>query len=395
MYYEDGYEGFNNRVVYTSSVSTAKKEPIPIQTLVDNVAKEMIESMELGKNIIFIEPAVDIKMKQLMAIAGDKEIFGKLLIDREGNYLVVKDILIPDQSVTGASFKSDSEDIGKLMYSLFFKDNDPSTKLRRTQEEVETITKNMNGHFHSHNSVNSSSVPSHSSVDTEDMEDQVKDRDFHVEIIGSMKGYSGRIVLNKPTRLWGDLEVKIKWWTGIDKMLNEVNGKLNNTTFTYNTDKKENTRDKIEKELGDRIGKNELEEWVTYKCEDCGEFRYGSYLTKIDGKYLCYGCKWKLLDGEKKEGKEIVPLESGKSSSGGKAKTKGKSKKLEEKDSDFGVLVNADEDYCVECNKKIIDDQYEVVGADIYCEECIEKLWTEDVGGLAKVVMTEVDRKEW
>ena len=389
----EGYEGYDYGYVKTypktETASTTKKEPIERKTLVENAEKEVLKCLEVGKNIVFMEPPVDIKMKQLMALAGDKEIFGKLLIHEDDGYLTIKDILVPEQSITGSTFNADKEDIGKFMYSLFFKNNDPATKIRRTPEEVEAITKNLSGHFHSHNSINSSTIPSPSGVDTDDMNEQVEGRDYWIEIIGTMAGYSGRILINTPiNKIWGNVEVKIKWWAGIKKTLDNLDGKLSNKSYSY-------TYNSVKpiKKGGD------LETWDRYKCEGCQVETYGSYLTKINGKYLCVRCEDKIPNSTKWK-KSITPsrvvtkpLPLGKVKiTGGIGST---SKRLEAKDLGVGSGVKSqytshrkdrdisrhekDQDYCEECDKLIIGLDFEVVGEDIYCLSCTEKLFADGI----------------
>jgi hypothetical protein len=365
--------GYYNGGRQTTIANTTKENKKPVETkeLLENITKEIIKFIDSDKTTILLEPNVDIKLKQLMAIAGNKEIFGKLIIDMEGRYLVVKDILVPEQTATSASFKSDKEDIGKFMYSLFFKDNNPATKQRRTPEEVEAISKKLRGHFHSHNSVSPSSIPSPSGVDTDDMMDQIEDRDYWIEIIGTMAGYSGRILLNSPTRIWSTLDVKIKWWKDIENMLNDVSGKLKDTSYSYDKD--------------DTKKEEKLESWKKYKCDVCEEERYGSYLEKISGKWLCWGCanevrkrlaeKNPAKTTEVVKGKKQVPL-----GKGGQFKRDDQYKKSEGKVGEAGSLLNSDTDeYCTQCDKKIVGSDFEYVGADVVCLDCLTKLYNEDL----------------
>jgi hypothetical protein len=284
--YDDGWymygEGYRNTTVKTETKSNYEKEPITMDAIKKNVVKAIMDTLDKDKNIIYMEPIVDIKMKQLMAIAGDKEIFGKLIVDEEKVGLVIKDILVPSQVVGGASFDHDRIDNGQFMYALTFKNNDPrkvdgkATGEKRSMEELSYLTKHLSGHFHSHNSVSSTSVPHNSGVDTSDMVDQVEGRDYWIEVIGSNAGYSGRMLVEKPTRVWGDLEIKIKWWTGIEDMMNQVNGKINTTKWVSSYETKND---------------NGLLDWTYYKCEKCGVERYGKYMWKVDGKNYCFSCK--------------------------------------------------------------------------------------------------------
>lgn len=197
-------------------------------------------NIQEGKGIILIEPAVDIKFKQMMAIAGDKEVFGKLLIEKSNGYLTVKDVLIPYQVVWGAQYDSRDELINKFLAELSWKD--PKTKEFREEAEINSITQNLNGHFHSHNSVGKSEKPNPSTTDTQDMIRNRDERPYWVEIIGTMNGYSGRITITEPMILMSEVEVKVRWWGGIESLLEQTENKIY-TEYTYKKDIKKAEED--------------------------------------------------------------------------------------------------------------------------------------------------------
>lgn len=250
-YLYDDYGDQDDFTDYQKSYGKAVKETkeksiIAEETQVNNVKKILDQQFGDRNGVIYLEPLVDVKMKHMMAIAGDKEIFAKMSIVKEDGILVVKDLVIPHQVVTSASFTMDEDNSSKFMYSLAFKDND-ITKERRTPDEITEYGITLNGHFHSHNCLGSKGKPSPSSTDTEDMMDQIKNRPYWVEIIGTLGGYSGRIIIKEPIEIITPIDVEIKWWSGIRDTLNETKEKL----YTYNikdtikTDKKSNVNNKV------------------------------------------------------------------------------------------------------------------------------------------------------
>jgi len=200
-----------------------------------NALKIIADELNLreGKGIILIEPAVDIKFKQMMAIAGDKEVFGKLLIEKSNGYLTVKDVYIPYQVVWGAQYDSKDELMNKFLAELSWKD--PKTKEFKEESEINAITQNLNGHFHSHNSVGKSEKPNPSATDTQDMITNRADRPYWVEIIGTMNGYSGRITITEPMILMSEVDVKVRWWGGIESLLEQTENRIY-TEYTYKKD---------------------------------------------------------------------------------------------------------------------------------------------------------------
>jgi hypothetical protein len=257
QYYNQYWKNRWNRGTYSYSY---KKKPLSREDMQKNSNKWIEKS--LRNNIILIEPDVRIKFMHMMAIAGDKEIFAELIIEEEYGYLVVKDALIPYQTVSGAHFESDDEQVGKWMYEMQFVDNDPKKDEngkaqgeRREVDEVNEITRRMLGRFHSHNSVHSSGVPSPSGTDTDDMLEHVEGRKYWVEIIGTFTGFSGRVAINYPRSML-KCEVVEKWWTGIDETIRKANNKVQTKGYDYQSkwskddDKKD--KDKKDKDKKDK-----------------------------------------------------------------------------------------------------------------------------------------------
>lgn len=220
--------------------SVVVEKPIENKLLtLDDQKKNIFEiigdelKVDEGKGVILIEPEVDIKFKQMMALAGNKEVFAKLMVTEDAGYLTVKDVYIPYQCVTGGSFNSKDELLNKFLYELSFEDL--IAKKDRPIEELNFITSNLNGHFHSHNSISKTGKPSPSITDTTDMIENREDRPYWIEIIGTMGGYSGRITITKPILLMAEVEVRVKWWKGIDDILNITKDKIY-TDYTYKAD---------------------------------------------------------------------------------------------------------------------------------------------------------------
>jgi len=234
---------------------------------IGNIIKQITSS--IAENVIFVEPKPWIKFYHMMAMAGSQEIYGKLVVEEEYGYVVVKDVLMPYQAVQSAHFRSYDEHMAKWLFELNFVDNDPkydeegkATGERRPIEEVNAITSKLNGHFHSHNSLGQSHKPGPSGTDTVDVMEHREDKSYWVEIIGTFGGFSGRIATTNPVRTFNGAEVKLKWWTGIEETLKEADGKIFYDTYSswQKKDKKKGkTDEKGDKtgEKGDKKGKDE------------------------------------------------------------------------------------------------------------------------------------------
>lgn len=219
-----------------------KKEPLgqlEKPKMIEN-ATEYVRK-EIADNLILVEPYPYIKMMQLMGIAGKVEIAGNLLVELENGIPVVKDLYLMEQDVTGGSWDTSEEQHGRFMWEIMFKDGDPKevdgkpTGERLPVDEANYITQRLLGHFHSHNSLHENGKPSPSGIDDGDVADWRVGRPYWVEIIGTLGGFSGRIAFSQP-RVTVTAEVKLKWWTGIQKVMDEATGKIN---LKYQTRKKE------------------------------------------------------------------------------------------------------------------------------------------------------------
>jgi hypothetical protein len=259
--YGFGLDGWWNKGVvggkkYSSTTYVAGtyiKTLVEKDKLIKNAIKWIRKSID--NNIIFIEPQVRIKFMHMMAIAGGEEIFSKLIVQPEHGWLVVKDCVIPYQVVSGAHFKADEDSLNKWTYELQFEDNDPmkdetgkAQGVVRTPEQVSGLTERMKGHFHSHNSINNSTKPTPSITDTDDMYRNLEGQPYWLEIIGVMGSdnvgiFSGRMVTSEPRSIV-DVEIKEKWWKGIDKTITEAEGKifLSKWQSSYSNNKTKNDK---------------------------------------------------------------------------------------------------------------------------------------------------------
>lgn len=226
----DKYPNYGSKISNPDSVEGLTLTEIELATLKINVVTEIQKTLD--DNIVYVNPDVIVKFYQMMAIGGKKEIYGKLVTHEEGGYIVVSDCLIPYQTVNGAHFKSYDEQMSKWLYETMFIDNDPKKDEEGKaqgemlpMDEIEKMRKSIKGHFHSHNSINRSSKPSPSGVDTTDVMEHRIDRPYWVEIIGSFAGFSARIATQEPKTLT-KAEVRMKWWDGIMNTLQECEGKL-------------------------------------------------------------------------------------------------------------------------------------------------------------------------
>lgn len=252
----------------------------------DNVNNMVTQT--LTRNMILLEPQVRMKMLHMMAIAGDQEIFGKLIIEEEQGYLVVKDIFIPEQGVKSAKFDCFTEQSARWRYSLYFKDFDPKKDdngkaqgERRENDEVKYWLEHQLGHFHSHNSlgIKSSDIvrtgmngkPRPSGTDTDDMMKQLQGKPYWVEIIGTFEGFSGRLMMDKPVKIKTELEVVEKWWSGIQSTMKETEGKIyynkGEKRTSYKSTKKDDDKKVIE------VTSKRDESWVRVFL-DGGGFRW-------------------------------------------------------------------------------------------------------------------------
>jgi len=180
---------------------------------------------------IVIEPLAHQKMMCMMAMMDEKlEVYGKLIVEIEEclgiKYPIVRDILIPYQTVSSTSFDSNELEMSKWIDELN-RNEDGSLK---PLKEVNDLTKKMMGHFHSHDSVGGCGA---SVTDTNDMIEHVANRDFWIEIIGTKKEFKGRIALSKPfNTMLIERKVVTKWWTVAEDVLDESEDKIIKKTYT-------------------------------------------------------------------------------------------------------------------------------------------------------------------
>jgi hypothetical protein len=222
-----GYGAYNNRI--QSQFYKTEVEKLDDKEIMRGYLTAIKKEKELD-NIIWVEPHVFTKMKHMMYSMPKLEIFGKLLIDIEDDKLiVVKDILIPYQTVTSTSFNT-IDDEGENMMGKWLdeiqRNEDGSFK---DIEYCNKLVSQMLGHFHSHYSVGTkkgTSLPSPSTTDTEDMKSMREGKIIWVEIIGNGVGFSGRVTIDKPTPMLVKAEVREKWWTGFEDTYAEMQGKI-------------------------------------------------------------------------------------------------------------------------------------------------------------------------
>jgi len=141
-------------------------------------------------------------------------------------YPCVKDIVIPYQRVTTAHFESTPEHMAKWMNEI---NRNPDGSLRPA-EEVNELTQKLLGHFHSHDSVGGGKA---SWTDSEDVREHREGAPYWIELIGSRKGFHGRIAITEPTPLISEARVIIKWWTGVEETLGLMSGKVFKEKRTY------------------------------------------------------------------------------------------------------------------------------------------------------------------
>lgn len=218
----DYWDGETYPVTYTSY--TPPKPTVMERATIEENVKNMYGRF-IEENTIYIEPRVELKMKQLMAIGGDKEIFGKLVIFPENGILVVKDLLVPYQTVAGATFHSSEEQIGKFEYELMFRGGNINGE-RMSLDELNELQSHILGHWHSHNSLNIHGTPSPSYTDTSDMMYQREGKPYWIEIISTFGGSSARVTIDKPISILAPIQVKTKWWGSIKKTIDECDGKI-------------------------------------------------------------------------------------------------------------------------------------------------------------------------
>jgi len=262
---EWGWDGWYNLGFYsqdylntkTTIESTSLKE-ITKEDMIKNT-NEMIKK-SIKENVIFVEPPVMMKFYHMMALAGSVEIYGKLLTRVEGGYIVVKDILIPYQAVRSAHFQSYDDQMAKWLYELAFKNNDPESGERRPIEELNAITSSIHGHFHSHNSLHQNGKPTPSATDTTDVLEHREGKDYWIEIIGTFGGFSGRIATTTPVRSLVSAEVQLKWWSGIEKTIEEALGKVFIEEITYKKTYKKNNTQKNKKKANKNKRDAKIEE---------------------------------------------------------------------------------------------------------------------------------------
>lgn len=248
------YTGENELGVTDNRVGTRVLTEIPQKEMIQNLYGEIGKTLE--DNMILLEPNVQIKIWHLMAIGGNKEIYGKCVTEEEGGYIVIKDLLIPYQTVAKSAFNSYDEQMSKFLYELNFINNDPmkdengkAQGEKRPQEEIDALKMSLNGHWHSHNSLSRTTKPSPSSTDTSDMRENRQERKYWIELISSFAGTSGRLMMDNP-KIKRDVDVKIKWWSGIRDTLMEVEGRIFTEEYVYKKkeEKKKKKKSKGEKE---------------------------------------------------------------------------------------------------------------------------------------------------
>lgn len=220
--YGNGYTGNSYNYKPTGRYVYSHKE-IPESTMLKGIVKKVFEDLD-ADNVIILEHSLLPKLEIMMyAMDGKKEIYGKLIIEREKwfgrEFPVVKDVLIPYQEVSSAHFYSPPEFMAKWMDEL---NRDSEGKLKPA-EEVNAITSKMLGHFHSHDSVGGIKA---SSTDTEDMIEHREGVPFWIELIGSKDNIKGRIALMNPTPMLVEAKVVRKWWGDWEDMFNKIKGKI-------------------------------------------------------------------------------------------------------------------------------------------------------------------------
>lgn len=244
-------------------------------------ADEMVESLNkaiitvLEQHPIVIEPSVYCKMMCMMAaVNGEVEIYGKLIVEIEEfisrKYALVKDIYIPYQTVTGASFNSDVKQMARWMIELNRDENGDLIAV----DEVNNMTRRMLGHFHSHDSVSGVGA---SQTDTDDMIEHVAGRSFWVEIIGTKDKLAGRIALSTPFDVIAHCPVVVKWWGESENVIGEAENKVNKKTYTYTKNDEE-----------DKKTKGADDEWYYDNNERC----FKQYGEKGDDEDYGYGYRY-------------------------------------------------------------------------------------------------------
>jgi len=264
---------------------------IPNAYFEDEIEKAILASIPKGKNVILLEPAPYLKMKQMIYSCGSKEIFGKLIVELEqvgkNIFPVVKDVLIPLQRVAGGAFRTDDL-AAKWWYQFqlspewlaYCKEHnvkkvpkDAGITKYKPAEDMTYLTERMLGHFHSHGS-GAGDKPSNSYLDTEDMEEHRQNKPFWIELIGGSKGFSGRITYeqeDKPT-LMAKASVIYKWWDGCEETLEEQSGMLFTTTKKWISNyEKRKAEEKKEEEAKTGEKTEGTVDSKVYKIEEVGK----------------------------------------------------------------------------------------------------------------------------
>lgn len=253
-----GKQNKNKQIVEVKKVTKKKdkkkieKELILIEKglMEENIIADIMKTLQ--KPCIVIESKVANKFQCMMRSQNEKlEVYGKMIVEVEEflgiKYLCVKDVLIPYQTVTSASFISPPEQLGKWINELShgkkannedFEEITSGLKVAPIKS-VNNITKKMVGHFHSHDSVGGAG---YSRRDTEDVLLHVQNKDYWIEIIGTKKEYRGRIALVKPINLLIECDVIIKWWEHADEILDELNNKIYKEEYKYSYKNKKQKR---------------------------------------------------------------------------------------------------------------------------------------------------------
>lgn len=207
------------------AVTKYKAEPVTADTLKKNA--EFTISKFLENNIILIEPEAWLKALKIQFVLPKLEVFTKCIIEEEGNYLCVKDLLIPDQLVTAATFGTEGPNGEDLLGRWLAELNKNPDGSWRDVEEVNYLTSHMLGHLHSHFSVSSNtSIPKPSPADDADVEKHRTGKPYWVEIIVNGYNMSGRISLEGPPALEIPAKVVLKWWSGIENIIAEMDGRI-------------------------------------------------------------------------------------------------------------------------------------------------------------------------
>jgi len=229
--------------------------------IVNNMISDIISSLQ--KTTIIVDRKADNKMQCMMrAVKAEVEIFGKTIVEIEEfmglKYICVKDVLIPYQTVSRGRF--DSRLMGKWLNELMYdkdgnkhtaKDEDFKTLkgglLVAPIKEVNKITEKMLGHFHSHDSVGG---VGYSSDDTKDIYANLHDKKFWIEIIGTRKGYAGRIAITEPINVLIEVPVMVKWWENMEPIIRELENKIQIRKYNndYKQPKNNKTHDIVEQD---------------------------------------------------------------------------------------------------------------------------------------------------